>query len=138
MSRAAKLYLATAVPMTRGVNTVGGMGVTELPGEAQPGLGGPRAQLGLCPNAWPCAQGGDSPGPNPRAPHSSVGAQTHGLSELPHEGGQSGHHLHWGLSQAMSMSMGTRADASTRAIRAPVRLSHVPGAQVSRGQWTAE
>lgn len=39
------MYLATAVPMTRGVNTVGEMGgVTGLRGRAQPGRGDPQAE----------------------------------------------------------------------------------------------
>lgn len=40
MSRAAKLYLATAVPMTRGVNTIGADRVRHqtTTGAAQPGL----------------------------------------------------------------------------------------------------
>lgn len=54
MSRAAKLYLATAVPMTRGVNTIGAdrVGHHTTAGVAQSGLRDPLTELGL---VWLCA-----------------------------------------------------------------------------------
>lgn len=84
MSRAAKLYLATAVPMTRGVNTAGG---GETSHHCRAGRPGPRVLrvepgLSLVPRPVPAEEAKrlwrDGPGSSRRAPRASAGAQTCG------------------------------------------------------------